>query len=348
MELKETIKALSRLSAPSGREEAAAERILELLRPYVDETRTDAMGNVFGVKRCGKENAPTLLLDAHMDEVGFVVTEAEEGFLRFATVGGVDPRMLPGREVTVLAPEGPLYGVIACLPPHVLTAEEREKAVKVKELYIDVGLSQEEAEKRILPGTYGVFRGECFDLAGDFLCGKALDDRLCVAILLKVMENLKDVKLGYDLCFMASTQEELGCRGATAGVFSAAPEYCVALDVTHAATPDAPAGAETYEAGCGAVIDVGPNMNRKMSDALIAYCKEKNIPYKIEVDPKSSGTNAWPIQISREGVCTGLLSVPVRYMHSPVETVKLSDAETTAELLTGFLRDYFEGGVLHA
>ena len=133
MDLKETILALTQLPAPSGREKAAAERILELLRPLVDETRTDAMGNVFGLKRSGKENAPTLLLDAHMDEVGFVVTDAEEGFLKFSTFG-VDPRLLPGREVTVLAPEGPLYGVIACLPPHVLTAAEREQAVKVKEL----------------------------------------------------------------------------------------------------------------------------------------------------------------------------------------------------------------------
>ena len=119
---------------------------------------------------------------------------------------------------------------------------------------------------------------------------------------------------------MASTQEELGCRGAAAGVFSAAPEYCIALDVTFASAPDA-SGAETFEAGCGAVIDVGPNMNRRMSDALIAYCREKEIP---------------------------VLSVPIRYMHSPVETVKLSDAETVVRLLTGFISDYFEGGVLHA
>ena len=348
MDLKETIKALSRLPAPSGREEPAAERILELLRPNVDETRTDAMGNVFGLRRCGREGAPTLLLEAHMDEVGFVVTAAEEGFLKFSAVGGIDPRLLPGREVTVLAPEGPLYGVIACLPPHVLSAAEREKAVKIPELYIDAGLTQEEAEKRVPPGSFGVFVGEPFDLAGDFLCGKALDDRLCVAILLQVMEALKGVPLGFDICFMAATQEEVGSRGASAGVFSAAPDYCIALDVTHAVTPDASAGPEVFEAGCGAVIDVGPNMNRRMSDALLAYCREKGIPYKVEVDPGHTGTDAWPIQIAREGVCTGLLSVPLRYMHSPVECVKLSDAETTVRLLTGFLSEAFEGGVLRA
>jgi endoglucanase len=181
----------------------------------------------------------------------------------------------------------------------------------------------------------------------DFLCGKALDDRMCVAMILKVMENLKDEKLNYDLYCMASTQEELGMRGAQAGAFGIAPEYAIALDVTHASTPDA-SGPETFKAGCGAVISVGPNMSRRMSDAMIAYCREKEIAYKIEVTPGNSGTNAWPIQVAREGVCTGLLSVPVRYMHSPMETVKMSDVEIGVDMLTGFLKDAFERSVIHA
>lgn len=346
MELREIIKEFSALSAPSGSETPAAERIKELLTPLVDEVKIDALGNVIGVKKSGIEGAPRMLIDAHMDEVGFIVTEVEEGFLKFSTIGGVDARMLPGREVTVLADE-PLYGVIGCLPPHVLSAEDREKSIKVNELYIDIGYSQEEAEKRVLPGTYGVFRGDVFDLGSEYICGKAMDDRMCVAMLLKVMENLKDVKLGYDLYFTASVQEELGCRGAQPAAFGIAPEYCIAVDVTHASTPDA-SGHETFKAGCGAVITVGPNAGRKMSDALMAYCKANEIDYKIEVAPSHSGTNAWPIQIAREGVCTGILSVPLKYMHSPVETVKLSDAEIGVKLLTGFLKDYFERGVINA
>ena len=346
MELREIIKEFSALSAPSGSETPAAERIRELLTPLVDEVSVDAMGNLIGVKKSGIEGAPRMLLDAHMDEVGFIVTEVVEGYLKFSTIGGVDSRMLPGREVTVLADE-PLYGVIGCLPPHVLSAEEREQAIKVKDLYIDIGYSQEDAEKRVQPGTYGVFRGDAFDLGSEYICGKAMDDRMCVAMLLKVMENLKDVKLGYDLYIMASVQEELGCRGAQAAAFGIAPDYCIAVDVTHASTPDA-SGPETFKAGCGAVITVGPNVNRRMSDALMAYCREKDIGYKIEVAPAHSGTNAWPIQISREGVCTGILSVPIKYMHSPVETVKLSDAEVGVELLTGFLKGNFERSVINA
>ena len=344
MDLQKTIMELGQLPAPSGYEMSAAERIEQLLKPLVDETRIDILGNVTGVRRCGRENAPKLLLDAHMDEVGFVVTETAEGFLKFSTVGGVDPRMLPGREVKILADE-PVYGVIACLPPHILTAEEREQTIKVKNLYIDIGMSEDEASKRVLPGTFGVFSGDAFELAGGNICGKAMDDRACVAILLCALERLGNVKLSYDIYFMASVQEELGMRGAQPGAFGIAPEYCIALDVTHASTPDA-SGADTFPAGCGAVVDVGPNMNRKMSDALIKYCRDTNTPYRIEVAPRSSGTNAWPIQISREGVCTGVLSVPLKYMHSPVEMLNIADAEAVTELLCGFLTDGFERGVL--
>ncbi len=346
MDLKEIIKEFSTLCAPAGYETAAAERIKELLQPLVDEVKIDVLGNVIGVKKCGMEGAPKMLLDAHMDEVGFIVTEVEEGFLKFSTIGGVDARMLPGREVTVMSDE-PLYGVIGCLPPHVLSAEEKEQAIKVKDLYIDIGYSHEEAKKRVLPGTFGVFRGDVMELGCDYLSGKAMDDRMCVAMLLKVMENLKDVKLGYDLYFMASVQEELGCRGAGAAAFGIAPEYCIAVDVTHASTPDA-SGAGTFKPGSGAVILVGPNANKRMSDALIKYCKDNEIDYTIEVAASHSGTNAWPIQIAREGVCTAVLSVPLKYMHSPVETVKLSDVETNVNMLTGFLKDYFERGVINA
>ena len=126
MTIKDTARELCNLSGPSGFEEAVAHRAKELLEPFMDEVHADSMGNILGLRRCGKENARRLLLDAHLDEVGFIVTEVTEGFLKFSALGGLDERTLPGREVRVLAPEGPLYGVIACLPPHVLTAEQRE------------------------------------------------------------------------------------------------------------------------------------------------------------------------------------------------------------------------------
>ena len=337
MNIKETARALCACSGPSGFEEAASRKAAELLRPLTDELHTDAMGNVLALRRCGKENAKRLLLDAHLDEVGFIVTEVTEGFLKFAALGGLDPRTLPGREVSVMAPEGPLYGIIACLPPHVLTAEQREQAVVIKDLFIDVGLSQEEAEKRVPVGTPGVFVGEMFELEGDNFVSKALDDRLCAAVILQVMEELKDEELPCDLAVMLSSQEEVGLRGAAPGAFALDPDWCIAVDVTHARTADAPRH-ETFEAGKGCAVGVGPNANRALTDAIRKTAEEKEIPYAVEVMPRSSGTNGWAIQICRQGIATAIVSVPVKYMHTAVETASLADAEAAARLIAEFIR----------
>lgn len=342
MTIKETTRELCALSGPSGFEEAVARRAKELLEPLVDEICSDSMGNVLALCRCGKPGARQLLLDAHLDEVGFIVTEVTEGFLKFSALGGLDERTLPGREVRVLAPEGPLYGVVACLPPHVLTAEQKEQAVEIKNLFIDLGLSQAEAEKRVPIGTPGVFEGPMFDLQGDNFVSKALDDRICAAVVLQVLENLKGKELPCDLAVMFSAQEEVGLRGAAPGAFRLAPDYCIAVDVTHARTPDAPKG-ETFEAGKGCTVGVGPNANRAMTKAIMDAAKEQEIPYSVEVMPRSSGTNGWAIQITRQGVATAIVSVPVKYMHSPVEAASLADAEAAADLITAFIR----GGWLH-
>jgi len=342
MTIKETTRELCALSGPSGFEEAVARRAKELLEPLVDEITADSMGNVLALRRCGKPGARQILLDAHLDEVGFIVTEVTEGFLKFSALGGLDERTLPGREVRVLAPEGPLYGVIACLPPHVLTAEQKEQAVEIKNLFIDLGLSQAEAEKRVPIGTPGVFEGPMFDLQGDNFVSKALDDRICAAVVLQVLENLKGKELPCDLAVMFSAQEEVGLRGAAPGAFRLAPDWCIAVDVTHARTPDAPKG-ETFEAGKGCTVGVGPNANRAMTKAIMDAAKEKEILYSVEVMPRSSGTNGWAIQITRQGVATAIVSVPVKYMHSPVEAASLADAEAAADLITAFIR----GGWLH-
>ena len=337
MSIKETARELCALSGPSGFEEAVALRAKELLTPLVDEICSDNMGNILALRRCGKAGARRLLLDAHLDEAGFIVTEVTEGFLKFSALGGLDERTLPGREVRVLAPEGPLYGVVACLPPHVLTAEQREQAVEIKNLFIDLGFPQEEAVKRVPVGTPGVFEGSMFDLQGDNFVSKALDDRLCAAVVLQVMENLRGEELPCDLAVMFSSQEEVGLRGAAPGAFRMAPDWCIAVDVTHARTPDAPKG-ETFEAGKGCTVGVGPNANRALTAAIMEAGKAGEIPFSVEVMPRSSGTNGWAIQITRQGVATAIVSVPVKYMHSPMETASLADAEAAAKLITAFIR----------
>ncbi len=336
MQLKDLILDLCELSAPSGFEERAFERIKELLAPYVDHVKTDPMENLIAVKRCGMDNAKKLMLDAHMDEIGMVVTDIDKsGFLRFGNLGGIDPRMLPAREVKVLT-EPPLRGIIDTMPPHTMTSEDMDKSIDTKKLFIDVGLSAERAKQLVPLGTPVVFVGgaECF---GEHqICSKALDDRACVAIIIKVMETLAQKNLGLDVYCLISTQEELGMRGAITGTYSINPDFAVSLDVTHAATPDSKKG-ETMDMGKGAAIGVGPNLSRPLTAKLFDIAKERNINYQTEVMGGCTGTNGWVIQITRQGVPTALVSLPVKYMHSPVETMDVRDAEAIIELVTEFV-----------
>ena len=335
MNYEKTLETLCELAAPSGYEQQAAQVALELLKPLVDEAFLDRMGNVVGVRRCGKPEAKKLLLDAHLDEIGFLVTGHEEGFLRFTTVGGVDPRMLPDREVLLMT-QPPVVGVVTCLPPHVQNSEEFDNAIPVKELYIDVGLSQEEAQNRIPIGTPAVYHTSCQALGEQLLCGKAMDDRASFAVLLDVAERLQGKELDVDVYFLGSTQEETHSTGAMTATYGMIPDACIAIDVTHGDSPDASKD-KTFPLGKGTVIGMGPNCAKWLVNRLKATAEQEQIPYQLEVMAGSSGTNGWVMQVVREGIATGVLSIPLRYMHTPVETVHRGDLEETAKLLTAFV-----------
>ena len=336
MNYPEVLKTLCALPAPSGFEAPAAQAALELLRPWVDEAHLDKMGNVVGVRRCGKEGAKKLLLDAHLDEIGFLITGHQDGFLRFAPLGGVDPRMLPDRELTILT-DPPIYGVTACLPPHIQSREDMDKAMPISELCLDVGLSQEEAQSRIPVGTPAVYRTGCTSLGERLLCGKALDDRACFAVLLDAAERLQGAELDVDLYFLGSTQEETHSTGAVTAAYGLAPDLCVAVDVTHGDSPDASKD-KTFPLGKGPVIGLGPNCTRWMSRRLEAKAQALELPVQYEVMAGSSGTNGWPMQIVGEGIATAVLSVPLRYMHTPIETVHVDDLSHAAKLLAAFVQ----------
>lgn len=327
---------LCSLPGPSGFEGPVAQAAADLLRPWMDEVKVDKMGTVIGVRRCGKENAPRLLLDAHLDEIGFLVTGHEKGYLRFAPLGGVDPRMLPDRELTILT-RPPMLGVVACLPPHIQTSEDMNKSQPIREMYLDIGLSQEEAQRRVPVGTPAVYRTGCTPLGEDLFCGKALDDRACFAILLDTLDQLKGETLDVDLYVLGSTQEETHSTGAITAAYGIVPDLCVAVDVTHGDSPDASKD-KTFKLGGGPVIGVGPNCTKWMSKRLERKAKELEMEVQMEVMSGHSGTNGWDLQISREGVATAVLSLPLRYMHTPVETAHRQDLSNTAKLLAAFVR----------
>ena len=337
MDHQEVLGRLCALAGPSGFEGTVAREAARLLEPLVDRVQVDRMGSVVGLRRCGKENAPKLLLDAHLDEIGFLVTGHEEGFLRIAPLGGVDPRMLPDRELTILT-QPPMLGVVACLPPHIQTREEMDKSQPMKEMVVDVGLTQEEAQRLVPIGTPAVYRTGCAPLGEELLCGKALDDRACFAILLDTLERLAGEEMDVDLYVLGSTQEETHSTGAITAAFGVVPDLCVAVDVTHGDSPDAPKD-KTFQLGGGPVIGVGPNCTRWMSKRLERKAKELDMDCQIEVMAGHSGTNGWDLQISREGVATAVLSLPLRYMHTPVETASRADMTDCARLLAQFIRD---------
>lgn len=335
-ELKQLVRELCALAGPSGSETAVFDYVADYVGPFADEVRSDAMGNVLAVKRCGKPGAKTILLDAHMDEIGFVVTAAEDGFLKFAALGGVDARMMPAAEVKILT-EPPLFGVIDTMPPHALSKADMDKAVEADKLYIDAGLTQEEAERLVPPGTPVVYAAGCEELGDGQICAKSLDDRACAAIQMKAFEELCGRELNVDLVLGISTQEEVGLRGAGVSAWNAAADYAIVSDVTFARVTD---GRDvTTDLGRGAAIGVGPNMNRAMTEKMIALAGEKAIPYHIEVCPGRSGTNAEAIQVSRQGVATALVSLPIKYMHTPIETALWEDMESVLRLITAYVAE---------
>lgn len=329
MDLKQRLFALSSAIGPSGLERPASAVAQRLLAPLVDETAIDAVGNLTGLRRCGRANAPRILLDAHLDEVSLVVTGQKEGYLSFACLG-IDSRLLPASTVNVLT-EPPMPGVITCLPPHVLTAEEREQPFDVEKLFIDCGLTEEQA-KAVPAGTRVVYDTEPMALAGDTVCGKSLDNRAGFLVLLRAMELLQDKPLPVDIVVLGSVQEEYSMLGAKTGAFSQMPDQAIVVDVTFGAQPDAPSSS-TVPMGGGPAIGVGPQLHRRISDKLRQLAPEAS----IEVLESNTGTNAAAFQISREGVPTGLISLPLRYMHTPVEAVRLSDIDACGQLIADWI-----------
>ncbi|MDR1589484.1 MAG: M42 family peptidase [Oscillospiraceae bacterium] len=343
----DTLTRLCSCDAPSGFETPAALLAAELLRPYTDEITTDALGNLIAVRRCGKPDAVRLLLDAHIDEIGFVVTGyAENGFLRFTGIGGHDERLLPASEVKLLT-DPPLPGVIDTLPPHLQKDADAEIAVKIDDMYIDAGLSPEDAGRLVPEGTPAVFLSEPTALGANQFCAKALDNRASVAVVLGALELLVGGPLGVDLYILFSSQEEVGVRGAPTAAFAADARYAIVLDVDFARQPDMMPERGRIPGG-GVVVARGPNMDRGLTERAAAIARERDIPYQISVEPGgNSGTNARAIQVSRAGVKTALLGVPVKYMHTPAETLCTDDLGAAARLVAALISE-LGGGIRNA
>ena len=336
MKIKEIIAKLCASASPSGFEDGVSQTVVELLRPYADEIKTDVMGNFTAFLKTDGD-AATLMLSAHMDEIGLIITGHEDrGFLRFAAIGGVDTRMLPAQQITIMT-EPPLEGIISVMPPHVLSHEEMEKVMPVEGLFIDTGLSKEEAQRLIPPGTPAVISVELGELGSGFLHGRGLDNKACAAILIKVFEELSKVRPKVNIALLLTAQEEVGRRGAKTGAYSLDPDCAIVLDATFGETPDSKPE-KTFKLGGGAAVGVGPSLNRKMTNKLFEIAQRLELPHETEVLAGDSGTDGWVIELSRDGVPTALVSLPLRYMHTPVEVMSIADADVVAKLITEYAR----------
>jgi len=338
MDTLQLLRDLSQASGVSGNEKVVQTIARKALEPHADALRTDALGNLIALKRGRRADgspARAIMLAAHADEIGLMVKSLEKGFIRFATVGGVDIRTLLGQEVTVHGAR-PLPGMVASRPPHVTPPEEREKIVGRDQLFIDVGLTEERLAELVRVGDFVTMRRDFLELAEGCVSGKAFDDRAGVVSVVHCLKALSTLDHTWDVYAVATSQEEVGLRGAMVSAYGVAPDVAIAVDVGFGAQPGVDE-AESIKMNGGPAIARGPNIHPLMYDRLIATAKEHEVPHQTEIIAGRSGTDAWAIQVTREGIPCGLLSIPLRYMHTSVEMLYTKDIDRTGRLMALFI-----------
>jgi putative aminopeptidase FrvX len=327
---------LLRAGAPSGYEGPAA-RVWREAASFATLS-SDGLGS--SVARIGEEG-PLLAVVGHIDEIGLVVTHIDEkGFLYFAPIGGWDPQILVGQRVEVRGRDGLVPGVVGRKPIHLLEPEQRKKVVELKGLHIDIGAAdRDEAAALIRVGDPAVIAAEPVELIGERLISRSMDNRLGAYVALESLRRTSESdSFAASFAAVAAVQEEIGLFGARTSTFSVRPDLAIAVDVTHAT--DAPGVDEkevgSHPLGSGAVIGRGSTLSPKVFELLVAAAEDEGIDHSIGASGRGTSTDADAIQISRSGIPTGLVSIPIRYMHSPVELVDLGDVEAAVRLIAAF------------
>lgn len=332
MDIKAALRALTEEIGVSGDEFSASRKAAELLAEYAENVSVDGFGNVVGFVKCGKPNAQTLLLDAHIDRVGLIVTYIDDnGFLSVGTCGSPDIKTYLAQSVTVHGRRA-VRGVVSTLPPHV---SKDNKAPEIGDISIDVGMSKAQAEEVISLGDRVTVDSRFRELCGGLISAPAVDDRSGVCAVLEALDMLKGKPLKYDLAVCFSAQEETGERGAKQAAFRIQPDEALVVDVSFGRTPDSDPK-ETAELGSGVMIGFSACLDKAMSNTLWELAERRNIPCTREIMPSSTGTNADAVTVVGKGVKCCTLSFPIRYMHTSVETVDLDDISAAARLIAAY------------
>jgi len=344
----EFLVSLLQAPSPSGYEQPAVKLWRDYLEDDVDELIPDVHGNSIAVLNPDAEFK--FMLAGHIDEIGLMVTHIDDkGFLYTAQIGGMDPSLLVGQRVKIMTKKKEVFGVIGRKAIHLMKPEERKKGVEMENIWVDIGAdSKRAAEKRVAVGDPIVVDVVCRRLAGDKLVSRATDDKTGAYVVAEVMKALARRKLRICVMGVATVQEEVGLRGAITSTYRVNPDAGFALDVTFASDhPETdPKKIGEVKLGKGPVLHRGPNINPVMEDLLFKVAEQKKIPYQVTAEPRGTGTDANAMQLSRGGTATALISIPNRYMHTPVEVISTKDLDNTVKLIVEFLvahpatRDY--------
>lgn len=336
--------------SPSGYEYEAQEVFDRHVKPAADSYSGDPLGN--RIATLNPKGDPVLMLAGHIDELGLIITYInKDGFIYFDTVGGHDLSVISGRRVIIQTANGTVKGVTGKRAVHLMDDEERKKVPKKHEIWIDIGVrSKKEALERVSIGDVATYDHEFELFSGSIGTARAFDDKVGAYVVGETLIRLaKEKRLAARVVAVATAQEEIGVRGATTSAYSVNPHIAVAIDVGHATDhPDCDNRkfGET-KLGGGPIICRGANINPKVYQKLVAAAKKADVPFQLEADPRPTGTDARAIQMGRGGVATGLVSIPLRYMHTPSEVVDLEDVERCVRLLVEFAKSLTKGDYAH-
>ncbi len=320
----------------SGHELYGSGAIGELASGIFDEIKTDKMGSILLVKKCGKQGAKRLLIDAHYDTVGMMVTDIKKGgFLSITSVGGLDTNVLPSTEVIVHGKEE-VYGIITSTPPHLKTGDS--KSPKLDELYIDTGYSLDKIKEKVAIGDPVSFKNKIEYINGDFVTSASLDDKSCLCAIFDAVSNMSRDEMEFDLYVTASAQEETGKCGVARVAYEIEPDLAIITDVNFAKA-EQDESFECIECTKGASIDISAVTDRRISKNIMKHLTKQGIEYQVVCEPGSTSTNADYVSISGNGVATVLMSIPLKSMHTPSETVNLRDIKSLSNILASIVKE---------
>lgn len=337
----EFLRRLVETTGPSGYEAQTQQVWRERVRDSADSVQTDALGNC--IATLNPDGTPRVMIDAHIDEIGFLIKYIDDnGFLYFNPIGGFDPSTLAGGRVRIIGKNGPVLGVLGRKPIHLMEQDERKKSPELKNMWIDIGVSgREEAEALIGIGDAGGRAAGMVRLQGNVLSANSMDDRVGCYVMAETFRNLAQDRPAAAVYAASSVQEEIGLRGARVSAYTVNADIGIALEVTW--TSDHPQAPKTELGECklngGPVIMRGANVNPRVFERMVAAAEAEDMPYQIDVYAGGSPTDGNVMQMNRQGMAVGILSVPTRYLHTASETVSTDDIDRTVQLLTRFVRD---------